>query len=78
MNDMTQKLTQCFLSVFPDLPEASVSGATQESVPEWDSVASITLINVIEEEFGVTVDLERMGEFTSYAAIESYMLELTA
>ena len=75
MNETNQKLTQCFLSVFPDLGESAVPGATQETVPAWDSVASITLVNVVEEEFGVQMDLERLGEFTSYTAILSYLQE---
>ena len=67
MNETTSKLRQCFITVFPDLPEDKIPSATQDNTPAWDSVASITLVNLIEDEFGITVDLERIGELASAA-----------
>jgi acyl carrier protein len=75
MNDTTSRLIQCFRSVFPDLPETGIPTATQDGVLTWDSVASITLINVVEDEFAITMDLERIAEFASFDAILSYVQE---
>ena len=61
--------------MFPDLAEASVPAARQDSVATWDSVATITLVNVIEDEFRVEFDLERLAEFDSFQAIEAYLTE---
>jgi acyl carrier protein len=47
-------------------------------VEAWDSVAGLTLLNVVEDEFRVTVDLERLSELTSFAAILAYLQELQA
>jgi acyl carrier protein len=75
---MSTRLASCFQTVFPGLPAARIDDATQESVDAWDSVAGITLITVIEDEFGVMLDLERSPELASFAAILAYLQELQA
>jgi acyl carrier protein len=50
--------------------------ADQGSVESWDSVAAITLVSVIEDEFQVTLDLELLPELTSFAAILAYLQTL--
>jgi len=47
------------------------------ALPNWDSIASITLINVIEEEFHIVIDLEVIPELNSYQAMESYLRKVT-
>lgn len=73
MDDIQGRLTKCFQLVFPELPDAKISAASQDSVSEWDSVASITLLNVIEDEFQITMDLEMAAEFDSFQRIENYL-----
>jgi acyl carrier protein len=36
-------------------------------------VATITLLSVVEDEFGVQFDLERMAEFDSFESIDAYL-----
>jgi acyl carrier protein len=80
MNDlsMSARLVSCFRVVFPHLPAEVIPAAEQDWVEAWDSVAGITLLNVIEDEFRVTADLERLPELTSFAAILAYLRELHA
>jgi acyl carrier protein len=59
--------------VFPDLDPQDIPNASQASVPAWDSVATITLLNVIDDEFGVLLDFERIEEFNSFTSIENYL-----
>src|SRR5580658_2530719 len=66
---MNARLVNCFQVVFPNLPAEAIPSARQDSIEAWDSVAAITLISVIEDEFQVTVDLERLPELTSFSAI---------
>jgi acyl carrier protein len=73
MDEIHGRLTKCFQLVFPELTDAKIPAATQSSVPEWDSVASITLLNVIEDEFQITMDLEMAPEFDSFQRIEAYL-----
>jgi len=62
MTDIERRLATCFSLVFPDLTPEEIPRATMTSVGSWDSVASINLVAVIEEEFGIEVDLEELGE----------------
>ena len=73
MDDVRPRLSRCFSLVFPDLQPQEIETATTENVGAWDSVAAITLINVIEEEFGTPVDLELLPELSSFRAFEAYL-----
>lgn len=65
MNDVAARLEECFLTVFPDLPRERVAAAAMTSVEEWDSVTSVTLLSVVEEEFGVSLgsDVDALVSF---------------
>ena len=71
--DERRRLINCFQTVFPDLAEASIPTATQATVPAWDSIAAITLVNVIEEEFHFPIDFDILGELDSFPAILKYI-----
>jgi acyl carrier protein len=73
MSDTKQRLARCFMSVFPTLRNQEVSLASQESVAAWDSVATVTLLCVIEEEFGVSIDFEELENLTSFQRIHEYL-----
>ena len=72
MND-ERRLVSCFQTVFPDLPEESIPSATQATVPAWDSIAAITLVNVIEEEFQLQMDFDLLAELDSFPRILKYL-----
>jgi acyl carrier protein len=72
MND-ERRLTSCFQTVFPDLPEMSIPSASQALIPAWDSIAAITLVNVIEEEFQLQMDFDLLGELDSFQRILKYL-----
>ena len=79
MIDTTARLVNCFRTVFPDLPESAIPQANQTTVLAWDSVATITLLNVIDDEFHVLLDFEHLEEFNSFAAINAFLTQsLTA
>ncbi len=66
MDDVARRLTKCFQVVFPDLPEAKIPFVSQSSVESWDSIAAVTLGNVVEEEFSLKMDFEILPELNSY------------
>ena len=43
------------------------------TVEGWDSLASVTLITVIEEEFGVEVRPEELASFVSFRHVMDYL-----
>jgi len=77
MNDIEARLTKCFQVVFPHLSEADITAATQDSVAVWDSIATITLANVIEDEFHQPVDFDQLSELTSFERFRQYLTSAT-
>jgi acyl carrier protein len=73
MNDLRQRLAQCFSVVFPDLKMPEVYSASSSSVAAWDSMAAIILANVIEEEFRVKLDYDVLPELVSFDLMENYL-----
>jgi acyl carrier protein len=73
MDDIQDRLEKCFESVFPDLPAGQVRQCSQETNPKWDSIAAITLVNVIEDEFGFQIDFEVLPELNSFDRVLSYV-----
>jgi acyl carrier protein len=50
-----------------------IPNASQSSVAAWDSIAAITLLNVIEDEFQISMDLELAGDLDSFSKIYEYL-----
>lgn len=73
MNDVRERLIKCFELVFPDLPESEIPSASQAGVAAWDSVAAITMVNVIEDEFNLQIDLDILAELDSFQRILAYL-----
>jgi acyl carrier protein len=73
MDKSRARLTQCFALVFPDLTDEQIWKASQATVAEWDSVAAITMMNVIEDEFGIAMELDEVAEFDSFERVLEYV-----
>lgn len=56
MSDLDVRLARCFQAVFPDLAPADIAQASVATVPAWDSIAFINLLNVVSQEFGFEID----------------------
>lgn len=67
------QLTQCFIAVFPSLTAETAPAASMDTMPDWDSVAGINLLTVIEEELGVRVIPEDFVLLTNYSQIHEYL-----
>jgi acyl carrier protein len=68
-SEIEKRLKECFRTVFPDLPEEQISSASQATVSTWDSIATVTLVNMIDQEFGIELDLDRLSELDSFTGI---------
>ena len=73
MDEIKTRLIKSFETVFPDMPESEIEKASQNSVAAWDSIAAITLLNVLEDEFQITMDLEMAGDLDSFAKIHDHL-----
>jgi len=67
------RLVRCFLSVFPSLTEAEIRTVDVALLINSDSLAGVTLLSLIDEEFGVDLDIEILLELGSPTAIAGYL-----
>lgn len=66
MSDLQSRLIECFTVVFPDLDEPEIPKASPFTVGAWDSVATVNLIAVLEQEFDLNIlpaDLPNLASF---------------
>jgi acyl carrier protein len=73
MNNIPERVTQCFSNVFPNLRKNEISGASMASLAGWDSVAHVTLLSSVAEEFGLDLEVEDFEELVSYPLIVEYV-----
>jgi len=73
MTDIESRVTSCFANVFPDLPAEEIPQASQESLAGWDSMAHITLLSAIAEEFQCELDTEFLETLSSYKLIVEFL-----
>jgi acyl carrier protein len=78
MDDVQAKLRRCFSAVFPSLSEQEIGQAGLEATEGWDSVATVTLVTVIEEEFGIQLEPSALERFVSFRSILEYLTTLPA
>ncbi len=76
--ERVELLVRCFSSVFPALTSEEIRTASSDVPGLWDSLATVTLVAVVEEEFGIQIDQERMPELHSFAAFLNYIHEETS
>ena len=76
MDNQQKRLVACFLAVFPELAPEEISQASSITVESWDSVASVTLMAVVEEEFEISIELDDPARFDSFEHILGYLQEL--
>lgn len=73
MPSVETRLQECFTTVFPDIPASDIDKVAVESTAQWDSMATVLLITVLEEQFGVTIDPNDFANLTSYASVLQYL-----
>jgi acyl carrier protein len=73
MDGVRSRLMKCFSAVFPALPSNTLANANTTNTAEWDSVASVTLFALVEEEFGSELDVNALGELTSFDSILDHL-----
>lgn len=78
MPERESQLIRCFSCVFPDLPAERIPSASAKSLEAWDSLAGITLAAVVQETFGVEIDLLELPELDSFEAFRTYLERRTA
>lgn len=78
MDQIEAKLAGCFASVLPELSPDEIVRASAASVESWDSVATVTLIAVVEEEFGISIEVEDPAQFDSFQGFLNFVRKANA
>ena len=73
MTETESRLASCFQTVFPHLAMGRIPQAAMTSVRQWDSLATITLVSLIEEEFGIDLPPSDLERFDSFGSIARYL-----
>ena len=73
MPDPRFRLTRCFSVVFPDLTESEILRSSVASVSAWDSLASINLYSLVEEEFGIEISIQDLENLFSFELILEFI-----
>ena len=73
MPEIEERLEKCFALVFPKLHSAQIRSASTEDIDDWDSLASIRLAAVVEEEFGIKIPADDLPELMSFRDFEGYV-----
>ena len=76
MPSHAQRLEKCFSLVFPNLSEDQIRRATVHTVPEWDSLANINLICLLEEEFAITLEPNELEKLSSFELVLDHVEKL--
>lgn len=71
--EIASQLEDCLAVVFPNVPRKELPRASIGSTAGWDSLATLTLVSVIEETFQISVPLDDLEEFLSFEMILAYL-----
>ena len=70
---VSERLITCFQNVFAGLDRTNIPSARQADIAAWDSIAHVTLLSVIGEEFGIDIDFEDFETATSFPTILEFV-----
>ncbi|HYZ75239.1 MAG TPA: acyl carrier protein [Chthoniobacterales bacterium] len=75
MTEVDDRLVRCFSSIFPASTDEEIRAIDLERFGDMDSLAGVTLVAVIEQEFGVALELEELLALRSFDAVQRYVNE---
>lgn len=73
MADPRDRLMRCFSAVFSRMSEPDILRASVDSTDRWDSLATVSLFAVVEEEFGIEIKIEDIENLVSFESFLNYV-----
>jgi acyl carrier protein len=70
------KIKQVMSAVFEVTVESISDNASSDNIENWDSLRHLNLILALEEEFGVSIPDEEVGNLVNYKLIELVINDL--
>lgn len=75
MNNDDDRLIQCFTTVFPSATRDEIKTSKFEALSGWDSLRGVTLLAVLDDEFGIQMDMTDLLELETFDALEKHILK---
>ena len=69
MHDLKQRLARCFSTVFPELSPEEIGKTSACCIVSLDSLSAVTLLAVVQEEFGIDLKVEDMESLESFEGV---------
>lgn len=67
-------LMRCFQAVFPiATPDEIRAAKTFDAIPGWDSLRMVNLLAVLDDEFGLQLDLPELLELEPFEAVKRHL-----
>jgi acyl carrier protein len=73
VNNGEDRLMHCFATVFPAATWDEIKGSKFEALPGWDSLQGVTLLAVLDDEFGLQLDLTEFLELETFDGVERHL-----
>jgi len=74
LDDRDDLLMRCFAAAFPSATRDEIRTAkTFDAIPGYDSLRMINLLAVLDDEFGVQIDLLDVLELEPFDAVKRYL-----
>jgi acyl carrier protein len=71
MDERDDHLMRCFASAFPSATRDEIRAAkTFDAIPGWDSLRMVNLLAVLDDEFGVQIDLAEVLDLQPFDAVK--------
>lgn len=75
MNGDDDRLMRCFASAFPNATRDEIRTAKFVAMTGWDSLRGVTLLAVLDEQFGVQLDLPELLDLETFDSVKQYLLQ---
>ena len=76
MENIDERIKDVMSGVFGVEVETLNEASSQDNVEGWDSIKHLDLIVSLEEEFGVSIPIEEVGNMTNFKYIKLTLEEL--
>jgi acyl carrier protein len=73
MVETRERLLRCFSAVFPSLSADQIENARASNIAAWDSIASVTLFAIVQEEFDMEMGVQDMKDLLSFDSLLKYL-----
>jgi acyl carrier protein len=73
MSEHDDRLVRCFASVFPMMSEEEIRASNVIPLFDLDSLAGVTLVALIDQEFGINVEISDLLKLGSFESISQFV-----